>query len=132
MADELEITTYSVPEPYRQAIRSLRKALCNRGFWLAGELDVSWRVEQALGIALAPCIVMIVWPSESLLKSIRPSDADVFPLHVVIADRNQRHTDVHVEARSGFVFGQYERLSAVQDELAKAIGTIAMRPAFIV
>jgi uncharacterized protein (DUF302 family) len=81
---------YSVPEPFEPAIESLCNSLRNRGMCLAGQLDVSERLQRSLGIVMAPCRLLFVLPGSAGLSAatVHPWAAVFLPLHVVIAANN--------------------------------------------
>lgn len=122
MAADVAITTYSVPECFQQAMLSIRNKLSNGGFDIAGQLDVTRRVEQAVGIRLAPCTILFIRPhvcSMDLGVIYRNS----FPLRVVIAGCD-KHTDIHI--------GNIDCITpVVHEELTKAIRSMAMRQALV-
>jgi len=95
MSEELATTTYSVSEPFDQAVRSLRKALADGKLKLAGELDMSSRIRQKLLIGIAPCRVLFVTaelPAEPL--DCCPSTAALTPFHLVVSARGSQ-TEIH-------------------------------------
>ena len=46
---------FSLREPFERAVESVCRSLSSRGLRVAGQLDVSLRVERSLGIVLPPC-----------------------------------------------------------------------------
>ena len=96
MAEELATTTYSVAEPFEQAIKSLRKALIDEKLKLAGELDLSGRVRRRLLISTAPCKVLFVTASPSAFEGLGadPWGAALTPMHIVVSARGAQ-TEIH-------------------------------------
>ena len=129
---------YSLPEPFEQAVESVRKALANRGLRVAGQLDVGKRVERALGIVLPPCRIVFVLPCPARLSvdSIHPWAAIFLPLHVVISGRGTQ-TEIHVQNRvqAGRQTAAPASSGAVmetQAQVSEAMEAIAMRPSMVV
>ena len=91
---------YLLREPFERAVESVRRALRNRGLQVEGQLDVSRRVERALGIAMPPCRIVFVLPNPSMAGagSIHPLAAIFLPLHIVISD-NAAQTEIQVQSR---------------------------------
>jgi uncharacterized protein (DUF302 family) len=129
MDSEPATTTYSIPEPFGETLRSLRDVLTGRDLRITGELDLSRRIQRNLRIGLAPCVVIYVWPSDRLLRSfvVRPSTALLLPLHVVVSGRGTR-TEIHLlklpRLDGGAHIAPIVKLQII--EVAQAIETIAM------
>src|SRR5664279_2116490 len=86
MPGETGSIKYSLREPFERAVESVCRSLESRGLRVAGQLDVSRRVERRLGIALPPCRIVFVLPGRLLSKeSIHPWAAIFLPIHVVIS-----------------------------------------------
>ena len=65
MPDDTGSIKYSLREPFERAVESVCRSLRSRGLEVAGQLDVSRRVERALGIVLPPCRIVFVLPNPS-------------------------------------------------------------------
>jgi uncharacterized protein (DUF302 family) len=97
MAEELATTTYSVSEPFEQALRSLRKVLAEGNLRLAGELDISSRIRQRLLISTPPCVVLLVMATPAVFEELGadPCVAALTPLHIVVSARGSQ-TEIHL------------------------------------
>jgi uncharacterized protein (DUF302 family) len=89
--------TYAIPEAFQPALRCLRQALNRQDLRIAGELDLSRRIQRSLQIKLAPCVVLYIWPSAHFLENNRISAAAalLLPLHVVVSACGDR-TEIHL------------------------------------
>jgi uncharacterized protein (DUF302 family) len=133
MAEEPATITYSIAEPFQQALKSLRRVLSARGLKVSGELNISSRIRQRLLIGTAPCVVLLVSPSATLGKAI-PSDSCVTglaPLHVVISSRGLQ-SEVHVLRNlptEGNLLDQRATavVNRIQAEILQAVEKIGMR-----
>ncbi|MBS1854243.1 MAG: hypothetical protein JST11_02675 [Acidobacteria bacterium] len=128
---------YSLHEPFERAVECVSSSLRNRGLRIAGELDVSRRVERTLGIVLRPCRILFVMPGESALsaESIHPWAAVFLPFHVVVSG-NDAGTEVQVQTR---VQAGGEPAAALwgpvietQARIAQAVEAVAARPSMVV
>lgn len=133
MAEENATSTYSMAEPYDQAIELLRRAISAANLTITGEFDVSERIHKALMLCIAPCRVLFAHPSSGDAEgmSAEPESAVFTPLHIVVSARG-RHTQVHIlrvlprqQAAVGDV--QLARLSRMETAVSQAIEKIAMR-----
>lgn len=129
---------YLLREPFDRAVESVCKSLVNRGLRVAGQLNVSRRVELSLGIVLEPCKIVFVLPDPSVLGApdIHPSAAIFLPLHIVISG-NGAHTEIQVQnrLRPGAEAGLPALVAPVmetQAQISEAIEAIAMRPSLVV
>jgi len=105
---------------------------------IAGQLDVSSRLQWTLGIALPPCRIVFVLPNPSTPSTINihPWAAIFLPLHVVISGHD-RQTEIQVqnkvqaghEATAPALFGPVMETQAL---ISEAIDSIAMRPSILV
>jgi uncharacterized protein (DUF302 family) len=133
MDSEIATTTYSIPEPFRHTLQSVRDVLTGRDLRIVGELDLSRRIQRNLRIRLAPCVVFYVWPSDRFLLStaVRPSITLLLPLHVVVSGCGTR-TEIHILTRPRFADGLLMApVIELQHEMTQAIETIAMRPSLV-
>jgi uncharacterized protein (DUF302 family) len=128
---------YSLREPFDQAVASVCRSLTNRGLQVAGQLDVSKRVERSLGIVLPPCRIVFVLPDPSSpgTANIHPWAAVFMPIHIVISSQGAR-TEIVVQSRIHATpeadgLGLIAAVSEMQGEIAKAIEAIAMRPSLV-
>ena len=138
MPGETGSIKYSLREPFERAVESVCRSLENRGLRVAGQLDVSRRVERSLGIVLSPCRIVFVLPDSSVLSkgSIHPWAAIFLPLHVVISGDGAK-TEIQVQNR---VHACSEAAAAAlvlpiletQAQISEAIEAIAMRPSLVV
>ena len=126
--------TYSLLEPFDQAVESIRRSLLIRGLRVVGQLDVSRRIERSLEIVLPPCRILFVLPNLSELSSssIHPWAAIFLPFHIVISG-NEANTEIQLQNRvRPFPEAHAKDLLApileTQAQLAAAIEAIAMRP----
>lgn len=129
MSGEAATTTYSIPEPFGLALRSVREALTSKDLKITGELDLSRRIRRNLRISLEPCVVIYIWPPARLLgtMAVPPSTALLLPLHVVISGHGAR-TEIHVLKRLRLADeGIMAPIGRLQAEVAQALETIAMR-----
>ncbi len=129
---------YSLREPFGRAFESVCRSLANRGLRVAGQLDVSRRVERSLGIVLPPCRIIFVLPDPSVLSAagIHPWAAIFLPLHIVISG-NDIQTEIQVQNRvhPGPTADAPALVGPVMETQAKiweAIEAIAMRPSLVV
>jgi uncharacterized protein (DUF302 family) len=67
MADESATTTYSIPEPFDEAVRSLRRVLAEASLKITGELDLSERLQRRLLVNTPPCLVLFASPTTPVL-----------------------------------------------------------------
>lgn len=128
---------YSLRESFDLAVESVCRSLRSRGLQVAGQLDVSRRVERALGIVLPPCKIVFVLPnpSKSSTSSMHPWAAIFLPLHVVISGSDAQ-TEIQVqnrvherhEAASPELFGP---VMETQTQVCEAIDAIATRPSML-
>jgi uncharacterized protein (DUF302 family) len=128
---------YSLREPFDRAVASVCRSLTNRGLRVAGQLDMSERVELSLGIVLPPCRIVFVLPDPSSpgTDKIHPWAAVFLPFHVVISSQGAQ-TEILVQNR---IHATPETdgpaliapVSEMQGEIVKAIEAIAMRPSLV-
>jgi uncharacterized protein (DUF302 family) len=134
MSADAGTITYSLKEPFSRALELVPRYLASRGLVLAGQLDLSARMERILGMMLPPCRIVFVLPgSGNHLESMYPSAGIFLPLHVVIAESDP-HTLIHIPNR----FAPEGRRSLVHDpvcetyaQVVESIEAIAMRPSFV-
>jgi uncharacterized protein (DUF302 family) len=100
MAGDVGSIRYSLREPFERAVESVCASLANRGLGVAGQLDISRRVERHLGIVLPACKIVFVLPDPSALSTanIHPWAAIFLPLHIVISG-NDTQTEIEVQNR---------------------------------
>ena len=137
MPDHTGSIKYSLREPFERAVDSVCRSIRSRGLEVAGQLDVSKRVERALGIVLPPCRIVFVLPGpcRSSDGSMHPWAAVFLPLHVVISG-TESQTEIQVqnrvharhEAASPELFGP---LIETQTQVCEAIDAIATRPSIL-
>ena len=128
---------YCLPEPFEEAVETVCRSLTCRELRIAGQLDVSARIQRALGIVLPPCRILFVLPSRCLLNaaSIHPCVAALLPLHVVISG-GHAETDVQIQNRvQDRVHTEMENVFApvieAQIQLSAALDAVAIRPCLI-
>jgi uncharacterized protein (DUF302 family) len=138
MPGDAATITYSLREPFERAVESVRKALANRGLKVVGQLDVSKRVERAVGIALPPCRIIFVLPEPSALKTanLHRCAAIFLPIHIVISGGHAR-TEIQVQNRVCSSAGEPVPAFAApvmetQAQISEVIEAIAMRPSLVV
>ena len=133
MADEPATTTYSIPEPFDEAVSSLRRALAEAGLKITGELDLSGRLQRRLLVGTPPCLVLFAGPAAPLFSgpSGHPGAAALTPLHIVVSAHGTQ-TEIHVmripppddgppDASAMAVLGRFRA------QLSQAIEKIGMR-----
>ena len=133
MADESATTTYSIPESFDEAARSLRRVLAEAGLKITGELDLSGHLQRRLLVDTPPCLVLFAGPATPVLDGPagHPGAAALAPLHIVISARGSQ-TEIHVlripppqdgapDASAMAVLGRFRA------QLAQAIEKIGMR-----
>ena len=133
MAEELATTTYSVSEPFEQAVKSLRKALADGNLKLAGELDMSSRFRQRLLMSTAPCRVLFVTATPATFEELGadPRAAALTPLHIVVSARGAQ-TEIHLLRALPAQNGPLDRptmavFRQLQARIAHAVERIGMR-----
>ena len=129
---------FSLPEPFERAVESVCSSLASRGLRVAGQLDVSLRVERSLGIVLAPCKIVFVLPHPSVLSAanIHPWAAVFLPLHVVISGCGTQ-TEIQVQSRvhtapEADAAALVAPVVETQAQIWQAVEAIAMRPSLVV
>jgi uncharacterized protein (DUF302 family) len=97
MADEPATTTYSIPEPFDEAVTSLRRVLAEAGLKITGELDLSGHLQRRLLVDTPPCLVLFAGPATPVLHgpSGHPGAAALAPLHIVVSAHGSQ-TEIHV------------------------------------
>ena len=133
MTGEMGTITYVTAEPFRQALRSVRRILKARNLQIIGEFDVCARMREKLLMDTAPCVVLFVWPVARLDETLVTDScaAALAPLHVVVSGHGAQ-SEVHVLRTLPGDAGLMDRrsiavLNQIQAEIAQAIGKIAMR-----
>ena len=125
---------YSLSEPFEKAVESVFNALLSRGIRVAGQLEVSRRLQGALGIVLMPCKIMFVLPHAASLSadSIHPWAAVFLPLHIVISGYGSR-SEVEVLNRvQGDQAGTpYGPVVETQRQVVEAIEAVALRASLL-
>jgi uncharacterized protein (DUF302 family) len=128
---------YSLPQPLEQAIESICSSLRNQGMRVAGQLDVSHRIERSLGMILTPCRIVFVLPGSTTLtaEAIHPWAAVFLPLHIVISG-NDCQSEIQIPNRVQMVRGAvpltvYSPVVEVQRQTLKAIEAIAVRSSIL-
>ena len=137
MNAELATTTYLVPEPFEQALRALRKVLAQANLPLAGELDMSRRLQESLPIGVAPLRVLFIaaapWTFSRLSEA--PAIAALTPLHVVVSARGSQ-AEIHFlrvvpQSQSPMDEPTMKAIQRLQDRIAQAVERIAMRATLV-
>ena len=97
MAEESATTTYSIPQAFDEAARSMRRVLGEAGLKITGELDLSGRLRRRLLVDTPPCLVLFAGPSTPVIDGPagHPGAAALAPLHIVISARGSQ-TEIHV------------------------------------
>ena len=136
MTDESATTTYSIPEPFDEAVRSLRRVLAEAGLKIVGKLDLSARLQHRLSVDTPPCLVLFAGPAMPMRNG--PSGhlgaAALTPLHIVVSARGPQ-TEIHL-LRIPPPYDGVRQDSAMADlgrfraRLSQAIETIGMRAVF--
>ena len=138
MRGDMGSVRFSLREPFERAVESVCRSLTNRGLRVAGQLDVSRRVQRSLGIALPPCMIVFVLPDPAApgAPNIHPWAATFLPLHVVISG-NGTQTEIQVQCRvhpepGTEASGLIAPIKKTQAQIAEAIEAIAMRPSLVI
>jgi hypothetical protein len=131
MAEEPATITYSIAEPFEQALKMVRRVLIGRGLEVSGQLDISSRIRQRLLIGTAPCVVLLVSPSAVLGKVLGSSAAGLTPLHVVVSSRGMQ-SEVHVLrilSNEGGLLDRHARaaVNQIQAQILEGIEKIGIR-----
>lgn len=128
---------YLVPQSFEQAVASACSSLRNHGMRVAGQLDVSHRVERSLGMVLAPCRIVFVLPGPATLRAdaIHPWAAVFLPLHIVISG-SECQSEIRVPNRVQTAQGAaastfYGPVVEAQRQAVKAIEAIAARSSIL-
>ncbi|MBZ5724696.1 MAG: hypothetical protein LAP87_06830 [Acidobacteriia bacterium] len=135
MADEPATTTYTVTEPFEEAVKSLRKVLAGGNLKITGELDMSYRIRQRLLVGTAPCRVLFVGGTPAVFQNLGADAlaAALTPLHIVVSARGSQ-TEIHLLRALASDNGPLEPQVAatfrrLQAEIFRAIEKIGMRAA---
>ena len=97
MTDESATATYSLQEPFDEAVSSLRGVLAEAGLKIVGRLDLSARVQHRLLVETPPCLVLFAGPATPLRDghSGHLGAAALTPLHIVVSARGPQ-TEIHI------------------------------------
>ena len=97
MTDESATATYSIPEPFDQAMSSLRGVLADAGLKIVGRLDLSGRLQRRLLVETPPCLVLFAGPATPLRDGPygHLGAAALTPLHIVVSARGPQ-TEIHI------------------------------------
>lgn len=138
MSNEIAVAQYMVREPFGAVLEAILEALEGSGLRLAARMDMSARIERALGITLPPCSVLFVLPRNvrQVTSGIDASAATFFPMHVVIS-ACAGYTSVQVQGRVNDnsrtvppdVLGP---VIETQRQIVEAIETVATRASILV
>ena len=125
--------TYMVPEPFEQAVESVKRAVLGGGLSIPAEMDVSSRIRRELGIAVRACRLIYVDCPVLLMEALAQHTAAAlfFPLHVVVAGQ-ELQTQVHVlsslkNRQLGLPPGICVPVDRLQARLCQALEAIAGR-----
>lgn len=124
-----------MPEPFEDALQSLRTSLQRGNVRVSSELDVSRRIAQSLGVRPPRCRILYVWPSASIATGLPPEIAVALPLHIVVASHGER-TDIYVQSRVRAGLGGTKHracsiILATQAQILQVLEEIAMRAALV-
>ena len=97
MADESATTTYCIPEPFDEAVRSVRRVLAEAGLKIIGQSDLSARLRHRLLVDTPPCLVLFAGLTMPMRNGPagHPGAAALTPLHIVVSARGQQ-TEIHI------------------------------------
>lgn len=126
------VTEYLIRERFDRALHDLKKALSNAGLTISGELDISKRMKQQLGLGFGPHTVLLVDSPYLLLEAVavNSSAATVLPLHVVVLGRGATtriYWNDPTAADSPLPVTLATPLRKLQRELVHALDQIALR-----
>jgi uncharacterized protein (DUF302 family) len=131
------IIKYWSQEPFERAVQTICSSLRRHGMRVAGQLDVSRRLQRSLGIILAPCEVIFVLPSLTALSAdtIHPWAAVFLPLHIVISG-NDCQSEIRIPntlrtARNATDSMHYGPIVEAQRQLIEAIEAVAVRASIL-
>jgi uncharacterized protein (DUF302 family) len=130
MAEEKATSTYVIPESFDRAVELVREVVSKAKLRITGELNMSGRINRALLIEMAPCVVLFASPSTATERSAADALA-LTPLHIVVSARGS-HTEIHLLKISARADGLHSRAPAaafgeLQSNLTHAIESIGMR-----
>jgi len=124
MSEAAATTTYHIPEPFLDAVQTVRRTLVEAGLKITGELNMSERLQRRLQVDTPPCHVLFVGSSAPLSRDVLYT-----PLHVVISARGP-HSEIHI-LRVPLLQDAKEpdlaELGRLRAEIGCAIERIAMR-----
>ena len=131
MACGAATTTFSIAEPFQEAVRSVREVLAAANLSITGELDLSSRIRRRLLIRTKPCLILFVSPSGPALQALSgdPHAAVQIPVHIVVSACGSG-TEIHVLRVLPREGDPGDRLSALREvlaEISRAMEKIAMR-----
>lgn len=137
MSEEMATTTYSVLQPFEEAVKSLRRVLADGNLKLAGELDMSSRIRQRLLISTAPCRVLFVTATSAVFEKLGadPCAAALTPLHIVVSARGLQ-TEIHLLRSVPASNGPLDQPTTaafrqLQARIAQAVERIGMRSTLV-
>ena len=128
---------FSLPESFELAVQSVCGSMRKHGMRVAGQLDISRRLERSLAMLLEPCTVLFVLPDPAALSApfIQPQAAVFLPLHVVISGNgNQCEVQIQNRIRPGRGVAPpkpYGPVVEAQRQLSEAIQAIALRTSLL-
>jgi uncharacterized protein (DUF302 family) len=128
---------FSLQQPFDRSVQLIYASLRGHGMRVAGELDVSRRLEGSLGIVLNPCKLIFVLPDPAALsaETIHPWAAVFLPLHVVISGADCqaeiRISNIVHGGRSSRADSSCGPVVEVQRQLVDAIQAVAVRPSIL-
>lgn len=130
ISGEAATSTYTLQEPYGEALKSVRTALQSEGLRVPLEMDISSTLRQELGVELKPCKLLCVYCPWLLLQaSVTDIAVSAFlPLHLVVADHGQR-TQVHFInpasiLQAGLPLGMKSSISRLMTRILEILGKI--------
>ena len=133
MTGEQETATLIMQQPLNDAVKSLRRALAEKGLEIAADLDMAGRIRKALRIDLPPCRVLCVDCPVALLEALAldRSAAVLLPLHLVVAGQGGQ-TLVHflnpaASLYSGLPVTARAAMSKLQARVAQAVESVSIR-----
>ena len=125
--------TLVLDAPFQAALRQIRRALRDGKLSIAAEFDGKRRIQQALGLELAPCRVLLVESPRLLLEAtaIDRSCAVFLPLHVVVSGFGGQ-TLIHILSADYLAHGEVPvgirmPVARLQKQLLEALEGIAER-----
>jgi uncharacterized protein (DUF302 family) len=124
------VVTFSISQPFSEAVRCVTAVLTARGLSVIADLDVSSRVRHTVGISLPPCKILYVWPAATM-EDVAAGAAVYLPLHVVLTSRRSE-TDISVPSVTPDMHEMARvAMTRAQREVLQSLECISMRMSLV-